>query len=478
MNPANMLELHHNHFNRLTEEQCSKMHAGCLKILERTGVRLFNPEAVDLLSSAGGVVSEGNRVRIPPDLVEWAISTAPKQVTLYNRNGQPVMPVAGRRTFFGTGSDCLNIIDHRTWERRTPVLNDVVEGTILCDALENIDFVMSMFLPADVDKELADRYQMEVMLNHTAKPIVFVTYETSGCKDVIKMAEAIAGSPQALRDHPFVACYVNVTTALRHNHDALEKLLYLSGKGLPFFYIPGAMAGAAGPVTVAGSNAMRLAGSLAGLVIAQLKNEGTPVFIPGWGALALDMRTTVMSYTGPDHHGVTQSLAHYLKLPMFAKAGVSDAKLIDQQAGIEAALTLLFDAVVGSQIVHDIGYLESGMTSSLAQIAICNEIITWIKRALQPIEISDETLALDLIDEVGPDGQYLNSEHTLHHFREQWHPELFDRNNYQGWDSKGSKTLAERAAEQVEKILSTHKPERLNEDVQEKIRSYVLNPTL
>jgi trimethylamine---corrinoid protein Co-methyltransferase len=475
MNPGNMLTQDYSPFNRLTEEQCELIYQAGLQILERTGVRLFSPQAVDLLTKAGAEVSEGNRVRISPKLVEWAISTAPKQVTLYNRNGEPVMPVTGRRSFYGTGSDCLNIIDHRTWERRKPVLNDVVAGTIVCDALENIDFVMSMFLPSDVDKELADRYQMEMMLNHTTKPIVFVTYETSGCVDNIKMAEVIAGSPQALREKPFVACYVNVTTALRHNQDALEKLLYLSSKGIPFFYIPGAMAGTAGPVTVAGSNAMRMAGSLAGLLIAQLNNEGAPVLVPGWGALALDMRTTVMSYTGPDHHGVTQSIAHYLGLPMFAKAGASDAKLIDQQAGIEAALTLLFDAVVGSQIVHDVGYLESGMTGSLAQIVICDEIITWIKRALRPVEINDETLALDLIDEVGPDGQYLNTDHTLHHFREQWHPLLFDRNNYQGWEKKGSKTLAERAAERVEEILATHKPEGLSEDLQHALRSSVQN---
>ena len=162
---------------------------------------------------------------------------------------------------------------------------------------------------------------------------------------------------------------------------------------------------------------------------------------------------------------------------MFAKAGASDAKLIDQQAGIEAALSLLFDAVVGSQIIHDIGYLESRMTGSLAQVVICDEIITWIKPALKPVEITDEALALDLIDEVGPDGQYLNTEHTLRHFREQWHPQLFGRNNYQGWQSKGSTTLAERASERMDKILSTHKPEQLSDDIQRVIRSYVQNLT-
>lgn len=474
---GNKVDLFHPHFNRLTDEQCKKMYEASLKILENTGVRLYHREALDLISSAGGKVSEDNLVRIPPELVDWAVSKAPKQVTLYNRKGEPVMPIGEYRSFFGPGSDCLNIIDHRTWERRSPVLNDVVEGTILCDALENIDFVMSMFLPSDVDEELADRYQMEVMLKHTTKPILFVTYEMSGCVDAVRMAEAVVGSPEALREKPFIACYVNVTTGLRHNEEALQKLLYLSKKGIPFFYIPGAMAGAAGPVTVAGSNAMRIAGSLAGLVIAQLNNEGAPVFIPGWGALALDMRTTVQSYTGPDHQGVTQSMAHYLNLPMFANAGSSDSKLVDQQAAIEAALTLLFNAVAGSQIVHDVGYLESGLSGSLAQIVMCDEIIAWIKRALRPVEISEETLALDLIDQIGPDGQYLDSDHTLDHFRDQWHPTLFDRNNYQGWESKGSKTLADRAAERVDKIISSHIIDPLSDDIQKVIRSFVQNPT-
>jgi trimethylamine---corrinoid protein Co-methyltransferase len=172
------------------------MYEACLRILEETGVRLYHKEALDLITSAGAKVSDDNRVRIPPALVERALSTAPKQFTLFNRNGMPVMPVAGYRSFFGPGSDCLNIIDHRTGMRRTPVLNDVVEGTIVCDALENIDFVMSMFLPDDVDEELADRYQMEVMLNHTSKPILFVTYEMSGCVDAVRMAEAVVGGEQ------------------------------------------------------------------------------------------------------------------------------------------------------------------------------------------------------------------------------------------------------------------------------------------
>jgi trimethylamine--corrinoid protein Co-methyltransferase len=139
-------------FSRLTPEQCRKMHNASLEILSRTGVRLYDQEAIDLLKKAGASVSEGNRVRILAGLVERAFSTVPKRVTLYDQNGQAAMFLEEGQCYYGTGSDCLHIVDHRTRERRDPVLQDVVEGARVCDALPNIDFVMSMFLPGDVDE--------------------------------------------------------------------------------------------------------------------------------------------------------------------------------------------------------------------------------------------------------------------------------------------------------------------------------------
>ena len=135
---------------RLTHEQCQQLHNASLEILERTGARLFNEEALALVCKAGAKVVEGNRVRFPARLVEQALSTAPRSVTLYDRNGRPIMPLEGANSFFGPGSDCLNIVDHRTGERRRPLLQDVVEGVRVCDALNEISFVMSMFLPSDV----------------------------------------------------------------------------------------------------------------------------------------------------------------------------------------------------------------------------------------------------------------------------------------------------------------------------------------
>ncbi|MGA9349335.1 MAG: trimethylamine methyltransferase family protein [Anaerolineae bacterium] len=460
-------------FQLLSPQQCEKLHNASLEILERTGVRLFEPEAVELLRKAGAFVSEGNRVRIPAGLVERAFSTVPKRVVLCNRHGERVIFLEDHRCFYGPGSDCLHIIDHRTWERRRPVLQDVVEGVTVCDALPHIDFAMSMFLPSDVNQVIADRYQMEAMLSYTIKPIVFVTYDFSGCVDAIEMAEAVVGGSEALRQNPLVACYINVTTGLLHNQEALQKLLYLAGKGLPLLYVPVASGGMTGPVTPAGSMALVNAGVLAGLVLSQLKREGAPFIVPGWGGEGLDMRTMVGPYCHPDARGMAQELAHYYNLPFFGLAGASEAKLVDGQAGAEAALTMMVDTLAGANLIHDLGYLESGLTFSLAQLVICDEIVSWLKHFMAGVEINDETLALDLIDQVGPDGQYLDAEHTRDHFRQRWYPRVFERNSYSNWRAKGGKSLAERAAERVEEILAEHQPEPLPDDVAQTIKAIV-----
>jgi len=464
-------------FRRLSQDQCQRLYWACLEILERTGVRLYDQAALDLLKKAGVSATDGNRVRIPAWLVERALTTVPKRVVLCDRHGNRVMPVEGYRSFFGPGSDCMNIIDHRTGERRKPVLQDVVDGMIVADALPHIDFVMSMFLPTDVPQEIADRYQMEAMLNHTTKPIVFIAPDFSGCVDAVEMAEAVVGGPEALRQNPMAVCYINVTTGLRHNQEALQKLLYLVDKGLPAIYAPSSQGGVTAPVTPAGALAVAQAGTFAGLVLSQLKREGAPVIVRGWGGDMLDMRTTVMPYADPDRRATGADFAHFLGLPMFTIAGCSDSKVVDQQAAIEAALTLMTDALCGGNIVHDLGYLESGLSGSLAQLAICDEILGWLEHFVRGVEVSDETLALDLIDEVGPDGQFLDSEHTLKHFRERWYPSLFERDNYNNWQARGSKTLAERAAGRVEAILAEHKPESLPEDVARAVHTIVEQST-
>jgi trimethylamine--corrinoid protein Co-methyltransferase len=458
-------------FRRMTTTQCQKIHWASLEMLERYGVKLHDQQAIDLLKKGGADV-EGNLVYVPSGMVENAFTTVPKRVVLYNRHGEPVMPLEGTRCFYGPGSDTLNIIDHRTGERRKPVLNDIREGMILCDALPHIDFVMSLVLPSDVDQTIADTFQMEAMLNNTIKPVIAVTYDLPGLVDAVEMAEAVMGGVDALRRHPIMSCYINVVSGLHHNAEALQKLIYLSGKGLPSIYIPSTSAGANSPITPAGAVALDNTGVLLGLVLSQLNREGAPYIMPGMPPSPMDMRTMNSPYGYPVR-GIFQSLAQMYQLPAFGLGGASDSKVVDQQAAAEAALSLLAETLVGGNIIHDVGYLESGLGFSFEMLAICDDIIGWIEAFLKGIDVSDEALALDVIQAVGHEGSYLGTEHTRKHFKEEWYPTLFERDFYSGWEAKGSKTLAQRARERIEKILNQHQPEPLPADVQLQLRKIV-----
>jgi trimethylamine--corrinoid protein Co-methyltransferase len=460
-------------YSRLSPEQCQILHNASLEILARTGARLYDQEAIDLLKKAGASVTEGNRVRIPAGLVEKAFSTVPKRVTLYDQNGQAAMFLEEGQCYYGTGSDCLHIVDHRTGERRDPVLQDVIEGARVCDALPNIDFVMSMFVPSDVHEMVSDRYQMEAMLHNTSKPIVFVTNEFSGCKDATEMAEAVTGGVEGLKQRPFIACYINVTSGLQHNKDALQKLLYLAEKGLPALYIPVCIGGISGPITDAGHVALVNTGVLVGLVLSQLKREGAPFVTSGMSGGGLDMKTMVSPYCEPDQRGIPHALAHHYNLPMFGLGGCSESKIVDQQAAAEAALTMMAETLGGANLIHDLGYLESGISSSLAQLVICNELVSWIESFMAPVHVNAETLALDLIDREGPDGQFLDSDHTMRHFRKRWYPDVFERGDFDQWQANGGLSLGERAAARVDKILAEHQPESLPDGTAKKIAAIV-----
>ena len=207
------------------------------------------------------------------------------------------------------------------------------------------------------------------------------------------------------------------------------------------------------PATIVGSVADTTAGVLLGLVLSQLAREGAPFLAKGWGGGGIDMHTSVFSYGCPDQRATMVAMARYYDLPSFALGGASDAKVADGQAAAEAALSLMVEALSGADLVHDLGYLESGITGSLTQLAISAEIVGWLRHLQRPLVADEEALALDLVDELGPAGQFLATRHTRRHFRDQWYPKLFDRKTREAWQTDGGTTLAERAAARMNEIL-------------------------
>lgn len=460
------------HYARMGQQECEKIHVATLEILERTGVDVHDEKAREILAKAGAKV-DGIRVRVPEHLVNWALQTAPKRMTLYDRNGKVAIRAWGYNSYFGGGSDCLNILDHRTGQRRRPLLSDVRDAAIVQDALPEIDFVMSMFLPEDVDQRIYDRYQMEVMLNNTTKPIVFVTPDFEGTKAAVEMCEIIAGGAESFQRRPFATCYINVTSGMIINQEALQKCMYLAEKGLPQLWIPLNAGGVNSPVTTAGCMASMNAGILLGVVLSQLVREGSPIAVPGWNGGPYNLKTMVGNYVLADEQGVPTSMGKYYNLPVFGLGGSTDAKVLDQQAGGEVVLSLMTALIHGANIVHDVGFMDSGLMGSLQIMVMANDWLGFLRAATAGVLVNDETLALDVIDELGPTGNYLNHEHTFRHFREPFYGKLLEKGDFASWEAKGRPTMEGRAAQEIDRILESHKPEPLPADIQRDIHKIV-----
>jgi trimethylamine--corrinoid protein Co-methyltransferase len=460
------------HYGRMGRPECERIHMASLEILERVGVDVHDEKARALLLK-GGAQADGLRVRLPAYMIESALALTPKQLRLHNRSGQSAIQAWGYRTYFGGGSDCLNVLDHRTGQRRRPTLEDVRDATIVQDALPELDFVMSMFLPEDVDQRIYDRFQMEVMLNHTTKPIVFVTPDFEGCVAAVEMCEIVAGGAEAFRQRPFAICYINVTSGLIANAEALQKCMYLAEKGLPMLYIPLNAGGVNSPATTAGCMASMNAGTLLGIVLAQLVRPGTPVAVPGWNGGPYNLKTMVGNYVLADEQGVPTEMGKYYRLPVFGLGGSTDAKVLDQQCGMEATLSLMTALLHGANIVHDVGFMDSGLQGSLQLQVIATDTIGFLRAATAGVLVDEETLGLDVIEELGPTGNYLSHPHTLRHFKEPFYSQLADKGTHSQWLQRGATTMEERAAEQVTKILESHQPEPLPEDVKRDLAEFI-----
>jgi trimethylamine---corrinoid protein Co-methyltransferase len=448
-------------YRMLTDAQLDEIHLASMEILRRTGVRVQEAETLTLLGDAGCVITDGNLVRFPAAVVEEALLYAPSRVVLCNRTSEPRLLLEGHRTYFGTGSDLPNTLDLETGERRLSLLSDVKNTARLADSLPNLDFVMSMALPSDVPVRTSDRYSFLAMVENTEKPLVLTAWDEQGLADIIAMAQAVAGGAEELRLNPFLLAYLEPSSPLQHSEVVLRKVRLMVEQGLPFVYAPGPLEGATAPVTSAGSLAMANAEVLSGLAIAQLWHKGTP-FVWGSGSGPMDMRTAVGTYAAPEfmlHCMAMAELAHYYyHLPVWGFAGCSDSKRPDVQAGIESALWILWAALSGANLVHDVGYMESGLTCAYEMIVLCDEIIGFVRRLMGGIEITPETLALDVIHQVGPGGHFLSSPHTARNFRKAWYPNLLDRRTYQGWLDAGRPAAADAARQAARQAIATHVP--------------------
>ena len=447
----------------LGREDTLRLHRASCQILRRTGVHVHSERALALLRQAGAAV-DGDLARIPPSLVEQALATAPSSFNLYRRGSDEIaIRLDGRGVYFGPGSDTLRYLDPRTGERRPYTLADIAACARLCDALPHLHFMMSVGVPRDVPEDRYYRHQFAAMIRNTTKPIVAVCDTAGDLAAIIDMAAAVAGDLQTLQQYPTLLIYAEPSTPLQHSPEATEKLLLCAEQRIPITHSPAPMMGGTAPVTIAGAVALGNAELLSSLVIHQLQNPGAP-FLYGHGVHHLDMKDLVSVYGAPEFQlarVAAAEMGRFYGLPVWGYAGHSDSKVVDAQAAADAQFSVLVAFLAGTNLNHDVGYLESGLTGSPEMMVLADEIISMTARFMQGIRLDDEMLAVDVIDEVGPGGEFLSTEHTMAHWRELWLPRFFDRHQLDRWQEEGSRPVNARLREEAVRLIDEHPVEPL-----------------
>ena len=462
----------------LTDSQADELHEASLELLSRTGCVFKDDRALQIFADAGADVDFTKQlVRIPPQLVETAIHSALRRVLLAARNPKYDVVLEGDCVYFGTGTLPINVLDLDTGRLRRGTKQDCLDLPRLVDALPYVHFYKTAIYPYDVAPEVADRWMVYGAFANTEKEVSTAVFSVEGALDAVRMAEAISGGSRELRERPLICINVLCTCPLEFADINTRILMTLAERGVPLIIGSEPQAGATAPVTLLGAALLQNAEALAGITLAQVISPGAPVIMGAIGSIS-DLKTGNYA-SGAVELGLMNSAAAQMSqrygIPLYATGGMSDAKVSDPQAGYEKGIQLLLTALAGGNYIHDAaGLLDHCLTFSFEQYVIDNEICGMVARALKGIAFSDETMALDLIDKVGPGGHFLGERHTLKYLRsEHFLPELADRESRARWEQKGSKTVVDKAKAKAREILDTHQPTPLPEDVDRELREII-----
>jgi trimethylamine---corrinoid protein Co-methyltransferase len=441
----------------LSREETDRVHQAALRILSEIGIAVREGDAQKILKQKGCREGNDGYLLFEEALVYEALSSVPSRMALYDRKGGVAVDTDDTLPRFGPGGNCLNILDHRTGVHRPCLRQDIVETARLCEKLPHIDAVLSLGSPSDVPPQEEALETVKAITENTSKPLAFIAHDEIESDQVWTYLSEVAGGWKSLAEKPFALELTGPTSPLKIGEEACRRLRRAARRRLPVVCFPGAMPGATAPVTLAGVLAQFAAETLAGIVIHQLENPGSPV-ISGGGILPMDMRTGNISYGGPEYMLIGLAEVDYLHdigIPSWSGSGCSDSHTIDAQAAAEAGMNILASALTGTSFTHNLGYLSAGKTGSLEMLVLCDELAGMARRFARGISVSEETLAFPVIAGCGKTGEYLVSEHTLRHFRtEMWVPSMFQRSALTPWIDSGSKPMGERIREKIRDLLN------------------------
>ena len=453
----------------LREELIRKILDEAFEILEKQGVFVENREALELLKDAGMKVDESTqRVHITAQLIKDSLSSTPSVIKLYDRTGEKEFTVGKDEIHFDPGSAAITILDHETQEERKAVSEDLVKFCRLTDCLEHIHFQSTGIVSSDVPDMISDSYRLYMGLQYSSKPVVTGTFRVEGFKPMHDMLVAIRGSEKELAEKPLAIFDACPSPPLKWSNLTAQSLIDCARAGIPSELISMGLTGATSPVTIAGTLVQHVAENLCGLVICQLAKKGAPVIFGGSPA-SFDMRkgTTPMGAieTMMIDSGYTQ-IGKFLNLPTHAYMGLSDSKINDSQAGLETGIGAVLAALSGINVISGPGMMNFESCQSLEKLVVDHEICSMAYRLIAGIAQRDDPIAKNLFEGFTAETQFLSMPHTREWYRqEHTFPKIIDRDTYDYWVSLGKKSIADRASDEVKRLLKENPHAPLEKDV-------------
>jgi trimethylamine--corrinoid protein Co-methyltransferase len=463
----------------LSKEFIEKIVDESYVLLERQGIFVENAQAIELFKEAGMKVDVSTqRVFITRQLVEDSLSSTPNTFQLFSRNGEKAYTIGDDEVHFDPGSAAVTILDHKTQEQRRAETKDVINFVRISSLMTNIDFQSTGLISSDVPDIISDSYRLYLALLYSEKPIITGTFRVEGFKPMKDMLVAVRGSEEALAEKPLAIFDACPSPPLKWSNLTTQSLIDSARAGIPSELISMGMTGATSPVTIAGTLVQHVAETFCGIVICQLANKGAPIVFGG-SPSSFDMRkgTTPMGAIETMMIDSAYSqIAKYLGLPSHAYMGLSDAKVLDGQAGLETGIGAVLAALSGINVISGPGMLDFESCQSLEKLVADNEICGMAYRLIQGIAQRDDPIAIDLFQDFTAETQFLTMPHTRKWYRDEHiFPKVIDRDTYDYWSSQGKKPIAERASDEVEKLLKENPPEVVDQTIQEDLHSIMLS---
>jgi len=448
-------------FKPLAEESIDRIHQTAMEVFEEVGFEVNSELALGFFKRAGAWVDdEKHLVRLSRKRVMELIEMAPSEIRLCGQDEKHDIFLGGQRVYTGTGGTALYIYDPNTGQKQLTTLDDLKRIAKLVDKLDNIHLFMLPTYPSELPVEQVDVNRFFAALDNTTKHVMGGVYTLDGVKQVIRMAEIIAGSGERLRQRPLISMITLGISPLKMDRQYGDLVVTIVQAGIPLVYPAEPLCGATSPVTLAGNLVIQTVDSLIGVLLAQIINPGTPVI---FGSVASSTDFRDLKYlAGPVEMGLLNAagaqMAQFYKLPFYATGGMTDSKVLDAQSGYESALTSLLCALAGANFIHDAaGLMEFALTTCYEKYVTDNEILGMVLRAVKGITVNDDTLAFDLIKHVGPGGNFVTAKHTRQFMRgEHYQPLLSNRDRREEWEAGGRKVTWERAAQKVKELLANH----------------------